>query len=233
MRPVQPGVLILAAVVALASLSTAPASPSDTVRRCTSSLSDDSDALEVLEWRQEGLVAARERVFDAESSLKRQAALWDLVNLLSSTPCLADEIVPTLEEMRWERDVDIAVVAETALARHEGREPDLGLLAGLGYTPPPPTPAPIERERLDMLAHPDAGVRLSGIEWVMELAVTHDLWVKKGVALALEQLLDDPDPRVAHRAEFALRALAGDPHALEMVYVAGQSVDLPLPRRRR
>lgn len=233
MRPVQPGVLILAAVVALASLAARPASPGGTATPCTSSLSDDVEAREVLKWRREGLAAARERLFDAESSLERQSAHRDLVNLLSSTPCLADEIVPLLEEMRWERDVDIAVAAEAALARHQRRELDLGLLRGLGYTPPPPRPAPIRSEDLEMLADADPHARLSGIEWVMELAVTYDLRVEKTVTLALEQLLDDPDPRVAQRAEFALRALAGDPHALGIAYVAGQSVDLPPPRQLR
>ena len=211
--------LVVIGTFALAVPSSPPGVAGTAVEACSPSSADEAEDRAILRHRSETFGAAREALLGAGTKEERENALLDVVNLLSSTPCLGDRIVPFLEELRWGREQGVVVLAETALARHQNRELNLRLLAGVGYSPRPPQPAPIRQDDLEMLADPDPNVRLAGIERIMEVAVAHELRVEKAVNLSLEWLARDRDPRVARRAEFAVEALAGDPGAVGQVYL--------------
>ena len=143
---------------------------------------------------------------------QRRTAINMLVHLASAVPHLAEESGELLYRLQQDADASVAERAEAALAVREGR-----------VSAPAAQSAEDEAAfsaQLDMLGDASPGIRLLGLEIILERALGEDRRQDPKVIAAFEALLTDSDPRVAHRARFALAGLAGAEHALGNLYVS-------------
>lgn len=178
------------------------------------------EALEQMESRLRTLKQNAEVLFGPAALEVREAAFQNLVALRSAAPYLRSSVSQIFYELRRSGEPTLAAAAESVLALIENRAPDASLLEKAGRAPLGGAPFPdVPTKYLQQLADPNPEIRLGSLAIVMEIAVSQRLQVDTATIAALRALLDDPDPRVAYRAEFALRALAGDEAAVGLVYV--------------
>lgn len=170
----------------------------------------------------------------------RLGAVNTLVHLLTTAPPkIVEEATELLERVKvdWQQasrgstaaagdpgqelGFAAASLAEQALASRDGRA------VGPAFALPGPvrskeTVAPTaEPDYLAMLAAESANTRLWAMEMLIEWAQNDDMAENESaqVIAAFEILTEDPDPRVAGRAGFALAGFSGDENGWANVYV--------------
>lgn len=183
----------------------------------------DLESLEILSAARAELERARAVLLAGGGRSQRLGAAYSLVHLASAAPQLRSEVLPLLEELSADRNSEIAALALTTIVRIEGR----------GRTSTEPLPAlssalvpdrlgfrsPEEEEDFGKLDSPNSHLRLAGLERILHRTLSQGRRDDPRVLDAFIGLLDDPDPRVAHRAGNALLGLAGDTSAFANVYV--------------
>jgi len=175
-------------------------------------------------------------VLNDPRSRERFGAAHALSNLASNYEVLPADMLDLLQRTRDDDDFEIALLAETALARHESRPMDPSFIR----EPVEPKDQPDVQKRDDdpfeMLSDPNPNLRYDALVQLMEIAPKDGRTIDPQVLKAFTEATSDPDPRVRSYAEFAIGGgLAGDENALQQVYVgtvkpmAGSGYDLQPP----
>ena len=126
--------------------------------------------------------------------------------------------------LRRDPDRDVASRGELLAARLDGRAPDPELAPIHG-----PSPAQLRRDRerwkalLEQAAGTAGELRRDTLRQLVEIADRENRLEDPELRAALEAARADPNSRVSTFAHFMLKWIAGDPHALGMVYVRGES----------
>jgi HEAT repeat protein len=166
-------------------------------------------------------------------SPERYAAANALSNLASTYNVLPGDVLDLLQRIRGDDDFEIARLAETELARREGRPID----PSFAREPVAPNDQPAEQKRHDdpfeNISDPDPNMRYDALAYLLEIAPKDGKSIDPEVLKAFTEAISDPDPRVRSYAEFAIGGgLAGDENALRQVFIgtvqgdAGDSYEL-------
>ncbi len=179
-----------------------------------------------LEWATE--VLSRSEPADpagprGRSATDRLAAAHILVHLASERGEWSADLEWLVRRARQDSSLEIAHLAEKVLARYEARPMDPTLLQPASRSQEPPGARLNHTSRAGAMyagvGAPDAGARLSSLQWVVDIALTEGADSDPRILNALVVGLADPDPRIASFARFALDALTGDENALGEVHV--------------
>lgn len=173
--------------------------------------------------RREKLQTLMERLGDPESP-DRGLMANTFAMLATSEPKIEPDVYAFAGWMRRDGDTQVARWGEILTARVEGRAPDPELA-------PPYKPSPerlrLDREREQALIEQAVDInpqkRHQALRQLAEIALSEDRRADPKILAALNTALQDEDSRVSAYARFMIKGLAGDRHALGMVYVRGES----------
>ena len=159
-------------------------------------------------------------VLNDPRSHERFGAAHALANIASTYEVLPSEARDLLERARDDNDFEIARLAETVLAKHDGRPIDPSFVREHVEPLEEPTTPETVVDPFAKLAHPNPSMRYGALVNLMEIAPKDGRSIDPEILKAFTGAMSDPDPNVRSYAEFAIGGgLAGDENALRQVYV--------------
>ncbi len=177
----------------------------------------EAELMEIAKQRELEEIGA---ILNDPRSPERYAAAHALSNLASTYNVLPGDVLYLLQRVHGDDDIEIARLAETELARREGRPID----PSFAREPVAPKDQPAEQKRQDdtfeRLSDPNPNLRYDALVNLLEMAPKNGRNTEPEILKAFAKATSDPDPRVRSYAEFAIGGgLAGDENALRQVYV--------------
>ncbi|MFV2073885.1 MAG: hypothetical protein ACC742_14705, partial [Thermoanaerobaculales bacterium] len=159
-------------------------------------------------------------VLNDPRSRERFSAAHALANLASSYKVLPVDVLNLLQRTRADDDLEIARLAETVLAKREGRPVDPSFVPEAVASMEEPAAPKRQHDPFAMLSHPNPSMRYDALVNLLEIAPKDGRSVDPEIMKAFTEATADPDPRVSSYAEFAIGGgLAGDENALRQVYI--------------
>jgi len=152
-------------------------------------------------------------------SPERYRAASALTELALSSETIPDDMLDLLKRIRGDDDFEIARLAESVLALHEGRSMDSSFV----LAPVEPKDQPFEQKRhedpFEGLSDANPNLRYDALVYLLEIT-PKDGNPDPEILKAFADAKNDPNPKVRSFAEFAIGGgLAGDENALAQVYV--------------
>ena len=159
-------------------------------------------------------------VLNDPRSRERFGAAHALANLASSYEDLPYEALDLLERARDDDDFEIARLAETVLAKREGRPIDPSFLPEAVASMEEPAAPETVVDPFANLSHPNPSMRHDALVDLMEIAPKDGRSIDPEILEAFTVAMSDPDPNVRSYAEFAIDGgLAGDENAVRQVHI--------------
>ena len=159
-------------------------------------------------------------VLNDPRSHERFSAIHALANMASSYEVLPREALDLLQRARDDDDIEIARLAETVLAKREGRPIDPSFVPEAVASMEEPTVPETVVDPFAKLSDPNPNMRHDALVNLMEIAPKDGSSIDPEILKAFTEAMSDPDPNVRSYAEFAIGGgLAGDENALRQVYV--------------